>query len=184
MYRAISLGMRAVLFLCGVTVLGLAAAMIKNQVVDSPPVTTRYSTFTGGFGMIVCGVGALGLFVSFIPALVPIVLDGLAGLLFLGGGIAWTIGLRSVENCSNYYEMLRNPLLNQGSIGSGEDTRYGIIGPDDGPDAIASKLLSNCQRARADEVLQFICFALALGLVGLGVVGLRKGKVGGGEYVV
>jgi hypothetical protein len=61
--------------------------MIKNQVLDSAPVTTRYSTFTGGFGMIVCFVGALGLFLSFIPPLVPVVLDGLAGLLFLAGGI-------------------------------------------------------------------------------------------------
>ncbi|KAK4099296.1 hypothetical protein N658DRAFT_475326 [Parathielavia hyrcaniae] len=183
MYRAISLGLRGLIFLCSVTVLGLAAAMISNQVVDSAPVTTRYSTFTGGFGMIVCGVGALGLFVSFIPDLVPLVLDGLMGLLFLAGGIAWAVGLRSVGNCDNYDEMLRSPLLNQGSVGSGDDALYGIIGPGDGPDDVMSKLLSNCQRARADQVLQFICFAFALGLVGMGVVGLRKGKMGGGGYV-
>lgn len=61
--------------------------MIKNQVYGSSPVTTRYSTFTGGFGMIVSGVGLLSLFVTFIPAIVPIALDTLAGFLFLGGGI-------------------------------------------------------------------------------------------------
>ncbi len=68
------------------TVLALAAAMIRNQVYGSSPVTTRYTTFTGGFGMIVSGIGILSVFVS-VPALVPIGLDGLAGLLFLGGGI-------------------------------------------------------------------------------------------------
>ena len=69
-----------------VTVLALAAAMIRNQVYGSSPVTTRYTTFTGGFGMIVSGIGILSVFAS-VPALVPIALDGLAGILFLGGGI-------------------------------------------------------------------------------------------------
>jgi hypothetical protein len=69
-----------------VTVLGLAAAMIANQVYGTPPVTTRYSTFTGGFGMIVAGVGVVCTFVS-VPELVPIVVDILGALFFLGGGI-------------------------------------------------------------------------------------------------
>lgn len=73
--------------LVALTVLALAAAMINQQVYGSPPVTVRYSTFTGGFGMLVCLVGAAAVFVAFIPALVPLVLDGVAGLLFLAGGI-------------------------------------------------------------------------------------------------
>lgn len=73
--------------LVALTVLALAAAMINRQVYGSPPVTVRYSTFTGGFGMLVCLVGAAAVFVAFIPALVPLVLDGVAGLLFLAGGI-------------------------------------------------------------------------------------------------
>jgi hypothetical protein len=59
--------------------------MISNQVLGSAPVTIRFSTFTGGFGMIVGGIGAAALYLTFIPTLVPIALDGLAGLLFLGG---------------------------------------------------------------------------------------------------
>lgn len=74
-------------FLSSLTILALAAVMIKNQVYDAAPVTTRYSTFTGGFGMIVGVIGAICAFVSFVPDLVPIALDGLAGLFFLGGGI-------------------------------------------------------------------------------------------------
>jgi hypothetical protein len=66
-------------------VLALAASMISNQVLGSAPVTMRYSTFTGGFGMIVGGIGAAALYLTFIPTLVPIALDALAGLFFLGG---------------------------------------------------------------------------------------------------
>jgi hypothetical protein len=61
--------------------------MIRAQVFGSAPTTIRYSTFTGGFGVLVGLVGIASLFASFIPDLVPLVLDGLAGLLFLAGGI-------------------------------------------------------------------------------------------------
>lgn len=74
-------------FFISLTILAIAADFIRHQVLGDAPVTTRYSTFTGGFGMLVCGVGAAALFVTSIPALVPIALDGLMGLFFLAGGI-------------------------------------------------------------------------------------------------
>lgn len=66
-------------------VLALAASMISNQVLGSSPVTIRYSTFSGGFGMIVGAIGVAALYLTFIPSLVPLALDALAGLFFLGG---------------------------------------------------------------------------------------------------
>ncbi|KAL2177548.1 uncharacterized protein P884DRAFT_306344 [Thermothelomyces heterothallicus CBS 202.75] len=45
------------LSLCAVTLLALAAVTIKEQVIDSASGTTRYSTFTGGFGMIAWAYG-------------------------------------------------------------------------------------------------------------------------------
>jgi hypothetical protein len=69
------------------TILALAADLIRKQVIGSAPVTTRYTTFTGGFGMIVCGVTIASFFLSFLPGVVAMGLDALAGLLFLGGGI-------------------------------------------------------------------------------------------------
>ncbi|KAK4158247.1 marvel domain-containing protein [Chaetomidium leptoderma] len=183
MHRAVPLGLRALQFLIALTVLALAAAMIANQVFDSPAVTIRYSTFTGGFGMIVCGVGIASLFVSFIPALVPIALDGLAGLLFLGGGIAWAIGLRGVDNCTNGGSMLENGLLNQGSVRSGDNVGYGVVRDGDNEAAVYGKLRGNCQRAQADEILQFICFAMAVALAGVGYLQLRRGGSRSGAYV-
>jgi hypothetical protein len=61
--------------------------LLKLQVYGEAPVTTKYSSFTGAFGIIVCAVGVASLFLSFIPDLVSIALDGLLGLLFLAGGI-------------------------------------------------------------------------------------------------
>jgi hypothetical protein len=79
--------------------------------------------------------------------------------------------------------MLFNPLLNQGSIQVEGHTLYGVAPPNESEEVVAGRLRGNCQRARADEVLQFICFAFALGLVGLGFLQLKRGRVGGGGYV-
>lgn len=185
MIKPISLGLRGLFFFMSVTILGLAASMIANQVYDTPPVTTRYSTFTGGFGMIVGGVGVLCTFVSFVPELVPIVLDGLAALFFLGGGIAWAYGLKDSGNCSKP-EMIYNPLLNQGSITVGDNTAYGVVGNGDvDAETILNRLKGNCQRAQADEILQFLCFGLGAALLGLGFLQKRRGGGGGraGAYV-
>ncbi|KAK3307694.1 marvel domain-containing protein [Chaetomium strumarium] len=182
MHRAIPLGLRTIQFLIAVTILGLAAAMIRAQVLGSAPTTVRYSTFTGGFGILVGLVGIASLFASFIPDLVPLVLDGLAGLLFLAGGIAWAVGLRGVQSCKDPYRMLQNSLLNWGTIGSGDDTRYGVVRPGDDDKAWYNRLRGNCQRAQADEVLQFISVAFALGLVGLGYLQMRRGR-GAGGYI-
>lgn len=182
MIRPISLGLRGLYLLMALVVLALAAAMIANQVYGTPPVTTRYCTFTGGFGMIVAGVGVLSTFVSFLPDLVPIVLDGLSGLFFLGGGIAWAYSLKDTANCSNYEQMLYNPLLNQGTISVGGETGYGVISsPEDSPETVINRLKGNCQRAQADEIIQFLCFGLAVGLVAIGLVQQRRNGGGTGR---
>jgi len=185
MIKPITLGLRGLFFFMSVTILGLAAAMIANQVYETPPVTTRYSTFTGGFGMIVGGVGVLCTFVSFVPELVPIVLDALSALFFLGGGIAWAYGLKDTANCSNYENMVYNGLLNQGTLTVGDQTTIGAAGPGATIESTMSKLKSNCQRAQADEILQFLCFGLGAALVGIGFLQKRRGGGGGraGAYV-
>lgn len=180
-------------FLTSLTILALAVVLIKGQVLDASPVTTRYTTFTGGFGMITSGLGLLLLFLtSFadsIPQLVPIALDTLTALFFAAGGIAWAVGLRGTDGCSNYPNMLRNALLNQGSVDLGDGkTAYGVIGENDDEGAVMGKLKGNCQRAQADEVLQFICFGFALSLVIDAVLVMRRGGGSGrggarGAYV-
>ncbi|KAK4140828.1 marvel domain-containing protein [Dichotomopilus funicola] len=190
MYRPAAFVLRGLLFLTSLTILALAVTLIKGQVLDTSPVTTRYTTFTGGFGMITSGLGLLLLSLpsleTSLPQLVPIALDTLTSLFFAAGGIAWAVGLRGVDGCSNYPNMLFNPLLNQGSVDLGNGkTAYGVIGDGDDDGAIMGKLKGNCQRAQADEVLQFICFGFALSLVIDAVLVMRRGGRGGvaGAYV-
>lgn len=57
-----------------------------NQYSD-PPTTTKYSVFTGGFGLAVALLGAIATFFDFIPALVVMAADAVSGLLLLAGGI-------------------------------------------------------------------------------------------------
>ncbi|AEO70951.1 06bdf356-a8e0-4154-8eca-9029144a05ed [Thermothielavioides terrestris] len=182
MNRAVGLGLRALQILIGATILGIAASLIANQVVGDSPVTTRYATFTGGFGMMVGLVGVASLLASFIPEVVPLALDGLAALLFLAGGIAWAVGLRNLDNCNNYQNMLQNGLLNEGTLDVDGQTLYGVITPGH-EDEAPGKLRGNCQRATADEALQFISFGLALALVGFGFLQVRRGGKGGGVGV-
>lgn len=147
---------------------------MKFHAIGDAPVTTKYSSFTGGFGIIAAIVGFVGLFIDAIPDLVPLALDGLSGVFFLAGGIAWAVGLKDVKCVKddlNLTRMLLNGLLNLGSA----DGRYGVAPPGSSEEDLANNLLSNCQKGLADEVFQFLGFALAAGLIGVGYVRMRKG---------
>jgi hypothetical protein len=78
--------------------------------------------------------------------------------------------------------MLVNKLLNWGTIKSGDNIGYGVWGPNDDDTTVYRRLRGNCQRAQADEVLQFVSFAFALALIGLGYLQMRRGR-GAGGYV-
>lgn len=80
-----------------IVVLGIAATLIKNQVYGSSPTTTRFSTFTGGFGIIVAALGTAGLFITAIPELVVLGVDAICGFLFAAGGIVRPISPPSLN---------------------------------------------------------------------------------------
>lgn len=82
--------------------------------------------------------------------------------------------------------MLYNDLLNQGSQQFKDGVGYGVRRPDDSAWDLFQRLRGNCQRAQADEILQFISFGIAAGLVALGYLGMKKGwggRTGAGAYV-
>ncbi|KAK3319219.1 marvel domain-containing protein [Apodospora peruviana] len=177
MISAITLGLRALQLLFSVVILGLAVTLIKGQVIDDAPVTTKYASFTGGFGIIVCALGVASLWVSAIPDLVVLGIDALAGIFFAAGGIAWAIGLRGIQ-CTNeeqFDKLLDNGLLNQGSVTVNGGTAYGVYKDDTSGEAAWKKLSSNCQKGLADEVFQFLTFGLAVGLLALGYVRMKNG---------
>jgi hypothetical protein len=82
--------------------------------------------------------------------------------------------------------MLNNPLLNQGSVQFKNGVSYGVWGDDDSPEDVFKKLRGNCQRGQADQILQSLGFGLALALVGMAYMQIRKGGMsrgGSGAYV-
>ncbi|KAK4229925.1 marvel domain-containing protein [Podospora fimiseda] len=181
----VSLALRAVQFLCGIVILALAVTLITGHKIGSAPVTTKYSAFTGGFGLFTALVGVGSLYVEFIPNLVALALDGLSGALYLGGGIAWAIALRSTNGCKDLEEMVNNGAINFGKKKTGGGTLYGVeIGAKNEKEAI-DKLKDNCTKGLADESLQFISVAVAIGLVFIGWVVLKRGGTLGkkGSYV-
>ncbi|KAK0714780.1 marvel domain-containing protein [Lasiosphaeris hirsuta] len=187
MLAGVAIGFRALQLIFSVVILGLAVTLIKAQVYDSAPTTTKYSSFTGGFGILVAGAGVAGLFFDAIPDIVNLALDTLAGLLFAAGGIAWAIGIKGITCTSDYdvEKMLYNGLLNLGTISSGGQTGYGVGAISSTDDEVVSHLKSNCQKGFADEIISFLSFGVAAGLVGLGYLRMRKGgsSSGAGRYV-
>ncbi|KAK3391130.1 marvel domain-containing protein [Podospora didyma] len=185
MLSAITLGVRALQFIFAIVVLGLSITLIKAQQIGDAPTTTKYSSFTGGFGILVCAAGVLGLFISKIPDIAFLALDGILGILFLAGGIAWAIGLKGI-NCKSIDDlgkMLDSPLINQGCTDL-PDGRYCPIGNTGSTQERIDRLQASCQKGFTNEIFQFLCVAISLGVIGLGYVRMRKGGSSGGNYVV
>ncbi|KAK0627825.1 marvel domain-containing protein [Immersiella caudata] len=177
MLAGVAIGLRVLQFIFGVAVLGLSVTLVKAQVYGSAPTTTKYSTFTGGFGVFAAIVGAVGLFIEAIPDIANMALDGLSSVLLLAGGIAWTVGFQGVQckdnaGRDNVVKMIQNPLLNQGEDGEG---RYGFWDYSKEDDENGNRLLSNCQKGFSDQILQFVAFGIGLALIGVGYVRMRRG---------
>lgn len=151
--------------------------LLKAQKYGSSPVTTRYSVFTGAFGMIVAAVGAVGIFFEALPALVPMALDAVAGILLAAGGIAWAIGLKGIScKLEDSDKMLKNALLNGGCVKAKDGSQFcGVAdGAKDVMD-VANNLKATCQKAFVGEIFQFLAFALAAILIALGWFIRRRG---------
>ncbi|KAK4449961.1 marvel domain-containing protein [Podospora aff. communis PSN243] len=176
MLAGVAIGLRVLQFIFGVAVLGLSVALVKAHVYGSAPTTTKYSSFTGGFAVFAALAGAVGLFIEAIPDLVNIALDGLSSILLLAGGIAWAVGYQGMQcradgGTDNDLKLLNNALINQGQEGE----RYGFWDYDKTRQQNEDHLLSNCNKGLSDQILQFVAFAVGLGLIGVGYVRMRRG---------
>lgn len=67
--------------------LGLSAALGNEQVQGPVPPETGFSSFAGGFALIACLAGVAGLWVTAIPDLVTMALDGISAVIYLVAGI-------------------------------------------------------------------------------------------------
>jgi hypothetical protein len=78
---------RALQLIFAIVVLALSIRASKWQVYGSVPATTAFAASTGGFAVLVSLVGIASIWISAIPALIMSMVDGLASVLLLAGGI-------------------------------------------------------------------------------------------------
>ncbi|GKT43686.1 uncharacterized protein ColSpa_03867 [Colletotrichum spaethianum] len=163
-----------------IVVIGLSVDLVKGQVVGDAPTTTKYGTFAGGFGLAVAILGLASAFIDAIPALVVMAADALSGLLLLGGGIAFAIGLRGVTcdpKTQEEYDMLSdNVLLNGGAVRVKRSTAR--------EEMTMGRLMDNCKKATADQAMQFVTFGFAMATVVFVFLVWKNGRGSrGGAYI-
>lgn len=78
---------RGLQIIFGVIVLGLSIGAVKWQVIGTAPATTGYNAFAGAFGILTALIGIAAAFMEMIPELIMAIVDGLASVIFLAGGI-------------------------------------------------------------------------------------------------
>jgi hypothetical protein len=105
--------------------------------------------------MIVAIIGFISLFWEFLQGIIMLVLDVLAALLFLAGGIAVAVGLRGVS-CSNDFDTFNNGLLNGGCTKVQGET---ICFHND------TSRRNRCHMDEADSAFMFMGFIVCAGLV-------------------
>ncbi|KAK1640195.1 marvel domain-containing protein [Colletotrichum phormii] len=177
MLNLISMGVWALQGIMAIVVLGLSVDLVKGQKIGDAPTTTKYSTFTGGFGLAVAVLGLVSVFIDAIPALVVMAADALSGVLLLGGGIAFAIGLRGVACKNDDMGDIGNDIINGG--GYKEDGKWYLP-----KDSTKEFLLERCKKATADQAMQFVTFGFALTTIVLVFLVWKNGRGGRGTNYV
>jgi hypothetical protein len=171
----------------GAVITALSAIMVKNQVYGGAPTTLRYSVFTGAIAMIIAAIGLICLFIHKIPPFIPMVIDAVGALLLVAGGIAWAVGLKGIKCHPAYFTaMYGKPLLNEGCFSDRSgNTICGVdfrTSDETDPNTHTQKMFDimngRCKTGMADEIIQFVAFAVCVILVVLGYFIMRKGGLG------
>ncbi|KXH59922.1 hypothetical protein CSAL01_02507 [Colletotrichum salicis] len=172
------MGVWALQGIMAIVVLGLSVDLVKGQKIGDAPTTTKYSTFTGGFGLAVAVLGLVSVFIDAIPALIVMAADALSGVLLLGGGIAFAIGLRGVA-CKNddMGDIFDNDIINGGRYK--KDGKWYLPG-----DLTEEFLFERCKKATADQAIQFVTFGFALTTIVLVFLVWKNGRGGRGTNYV
>ncbi|KAK4180883.1 marvel domain-containing protein [Triangularia setosa] len=187
--KAITAVFRALQLLLSITILALSLTFLKAQVYGDPPTTTKFTVFVASFTIFISVANLLGaIWWTWLEGLVPTIvllgLDGVATLLFIAAGIAWTVGLKDTQSCSNDRKMYVTALINGGTIDVGEGSLAGFVQQDDSEDSALERLQGLCNKAVANQSLMFVVgVALCGGLVALGFWRHKRGGQKGGYGV-
>jgi len=83
----ISLIIRPLQLISAAIVLALSIGAAKWQIFETVPATTTYAAFAGGFTLLISLIGIASIWISAIPALIMSMVDILASVLLLAGGV-------------------------------------------------------------------------------------------------
>ncbi|KAF1984232.1 hypothetical protein K402DRAFT_406202 [Aulographum hederae CBS 113979] len=125
------------------------------------PTQLTYAAFCGGFGIFAGLVGFVAIFFDKLDGIVTWVIDGLAALFFLAGGIAVAVAMKGVT-CTDYTK------------------EYCYTDDNDRPECqklpYGDKLQGWCQMIEADAAFLFLAFIVCVGVFGLSFAMHRKGR--------
>ncbi|KAL1635115.1 hypothetical protein SLS56_001867 [Neofusicoccum ribis] len=167
--------------ICAAVVLGLSINLIRTQVYGSVA-AVNYAAFTGGFGLLAGLLGIAAIFIEPLAGLVMAVVDAMATLFLLAGGIAIAVKLRTVSCSSdsdlNQYNLVRNELTNGGCVknNKGQTSTCGFGDTDD--------LLSRCKKTSADAAFMIIAAVFCIGTVAMMLLAMKRGGGIGRKGVV
>ncbi|KAI7211455.1 hypothetical protein KC333_g7664 [Hortaea werneckii] len=153
--RFLILALRALLLFSSIVVLALSVATNNylaryTEAGSDPPVSPvqyRFAIFAGAFGITDAAVGIVAEFVTAIPWLAVLIVDCLAGIFFLSGGVKLaSIGyMRECGSCS------KDDWHEDGAV-------------------------SFCKETKSDYAFMFFCLVILAAVVGLGFIRRRREK--------
>ncbi|KAK4674846.1 hypothetical protein QC763_124230 [Podospora pseudopauciseta] len=179
---------RALQLILSITVLALTLTFLKGQVYGDPPTTTKFTIFVAAFTIVVAVANLLGAIwwtwlEDIVPTIALMALDGIAALLVIAAGIAWSIGLKDTHGCSlgddDGRGLYFTGLINGGLIDvGGPQPLAGYLREEDlkSPDLAFSRLQGLCHKAVANQSLMFVVgVALCGSLIGLRFWSYKRG---------
>ncbi|KAJ5118402.1 hypothetical protein N7448_010111 [Penicillium atrosanguineum] len=151
--------------LFSVVVLGLSVTPARGQGTGKAPAESGYAAFTGAFGIIAALLGIIALFMYSLDGVITWLIDGVASLTLLAGGIVYAVTLKGVH-CSNAWTTYQNKLIDGGSW---SDNKGDTISYWD-----ESHLHSRCVSAEANTTFMFLACIACIGTLVASVFSGRR----------
>jgi len=138
---------RIIQLVFSIIVLALSIKLIKGQNYGGSPATTSYAAFVGGLGIVVAVFGVLSQILAALrDSIIIAIVDLLASLFFLAGGVAMAVALGpGVNSCNNKLYRENNKIIDGGLTGPDHDLFFG-----------PTPLKSRCEMAQATAAFEFL----------------------------
>ncbi|KAF2718398.1 hypothetical protein K431DRAFT_230864 [Polychaeton citri CBS 116435] len=143
-------------------VLGLSIVAVQWQHIGSAPAISTYAAFAGAFGILTALVGIAAVWVELLRSVIMMVMDALAAIFLLAGGIAMAVMLKGIS-CGDLNDTWNFYLVDGGYKRNGNSYQVGWAFDIDDEDKAPGLLKGRCQRIEADAAFMFLGFIVSIG---------------------